>query len=340
MNKLTLKLLALSALLFANVNFSQAQDDIDQLLDAGVGDATKLIEGYVSPFMIGFGTGLSNGWYNTAKAHKTAGFDLTVTVNAAYIPDKDLFYNVNKLNLQTVELDDAAYPDGNIPTLFGPDSETPTFREISTGETFEGPTGLGIESEYNVNAVPVPMAQLGIGIVKNTDIKIRWTPEIDIDNQGKVKLLGFGVMHDVKQYIPGLKERKFDLSAFVGYTNLRAEIDFTDNDPTQNQYGEFEVSTLTVQGLISKKLSVLTVYGGLGFNRVRSDFNLKGEYDLNDDGDFEDRYEVDPISMKFKSGGPRITAGMRLKLAILTLHADYTIQKYKTLTLGVGLSIR
>ena len=35
-----------------------------------------------------------------------------------------------------------------------------------------------------------------------------------------------------------------------------------------------------------------------------------------------------------------MTAGMRLKLAIFTLHADYTVQKYDVLTVGFGFSVR
>jgi hypothetical protein len=31
---------------------------------------------------------------------------------------------------------------------------------------------------------------------------------------------------------------------------------------------------------------------------------------------------------------------LRLKLLVLTIHADYTLQKYSTLTMGLGLSIR
>lgn len=340
MKKFTVTLMATSAILFFGLPRAHAQDDIDQLLEAGIEDATVLVQGYVDPFMKGFGTGLSNGWYNTAKAHNSLGFDLTVTANLAYVPDGDTFFNVNDLNLQTVELDDPAFADGNIPTMFGPDGETPTFREINTGTTFEGPTGIGLKDDVGFNAVPVPMAQLGIGIVKSTDLKIRWTPEIDLGDGGKLKLIGFGVMHDVKQHIPGMKNLPFDLSAFVGWTKMTTTVDFTNGDPTLDQTGNFEVRTLTIQGLISKKFSVLTLYGGLGFNRVRSDLDLKGQYDINDDGDYNDPNEVNPLALDFKAGGPRLTAGMRLKLAILTLHADYTLQEYKTLTVGVGFSVR
>jgi hypothetical protein len=35
-----------------------------------------------------------------------------------------------------------------------------------------------------------------------------------------------------------------------------------------------------------------------------------------------------------------MTAGFRLKLAILTLHTDYTLQKYSCLTVGLGFAVR
>ena len=56
------------------------------------------------------------------------------------------------------------------------------------------------------------------------------------------------------------------------------------------------------------------------------------------DSSFE--LEEDPIDLDFKSSSPRATIGMMVKLLFLTLHADYTIQKYNVLTAGVGVSIR
>ena len=67
---------------------------------------------------------------------------------------------------------------------------------------------------------------------------------------------------------------------------------------------------------------------------------VKGTYDINNDGDTEDSSERDPFAFDYSASGPRATAGLRLKLAILTLHGDYTFQKYNALSVGVGLSIR
>ena len=48
----------------------------------------------------------------------------------------------------------------------------------------------------------------------------------------------------------------------------------------------------------------------------------------------------DPVKFDVGSSGPRFTAGMRLKLAVITFHADYTIQKYKALSVGFGINVR
>jgi len=338
----------ITGLFLLSFSLSYSQGDIDQLLESSLEDANTLMKAYTDPFMTGFGAGLGSGWYNTAKAHKSLGFDLGFTVGLAYVPDEDLFFDVSSLSLNNTNVA-ADNPFGDrAPTIFGPDTEPRfeyTYTDDNTGQTFteqfSGPPGTGLEEEIGFAAAPVIIPQLGIGIVKNTDLKIRWLPEIDLGDDGKFKLFGIGVMHDVKQHIPGLKLAPFDMSVLVAFTDVTTTVDLSDSaDPsTAGQSGLFDVNTWTFQALASKKFSVLTLYGGLGFNRVRSELKLLGDYTVNDDAGNETTIS-DPIDLEFKSGGARFTAGMRLKLAILTLHADYTFQKYNVLSVGLGFAVR
>jgi len=318
-----------------------AQDEIDQLLEESVEDGRKLIGAYVSPFMNSVSLGLNQGWYNTAKPHKVAGVDLTITANAMTIPQSDLFFDVNKLGLEVIELDQSSQDYPLAPTVLGPDN-APTFSytDSETGETitYTGPGGFDLEGELGKNWVPVPMAHLGFGLPKGTDVKLRFTPTIDLGEESTLKIFGIGIMHDVKQWIPGIKLLPFDLSGFVGYTKFKMEAYF-DPESNPDQRGIFEMNATTVQGVVSKKFSVLTLYGGVGYNIAKSNLAMKGTYDINDDGEVGPN-EVDPLDLKFSASGFRTTAGMRLKLAVLTLHADYTLQKYKCLTVGVGISVR
>lgn len=320
---------------------SLAQEDLDQLMNKSIDDGRKLISAYTTPFMNSLTLGLNQGWYNTAKTHKIAGIDLTVTANAMTIPESDLFFNATKLGMEVVDLD-AASPDyPYAPTMLGPDDQPVfSYTDETTGEkaTFAGPGGIDLEENIGKNWLPVPMANLGIGLPKGTDLKVRFTPTVNLGDDTSLKILGVGIMHDIKQWIPGIKMLPFDLSGFVGYTKFKMDSYFdADNNP--DQHGIFEMNATTIQGVISKQFSVLTLYGSMGYNIASSRLAMRGTYDINDNGEV-DANEVDPLDLKYSSSGFRTTAGFRLKLAVLTLHADYTLQKYKCLSVGIGISVR
>ena len=330
----------------------KAQDDVEGLLLAGVEDANTLAEGYIAPFMNSFSTGMTGGWYSSGKTHKPGGMELLITVNNAFIPSDDYFYSP-----QFINADYAPGSERRSPTVFGPENNLPqyeynvTVNGIPFSGTFEAPPGIDLKANAPFNAMPVPMAQLGIGIYKNTDLKIRWTPKISVGDDGEFKLIGFGIMHDVKQHIPGLKNVPFDLSALIGFTDMSLEYDLANatanNSPdasisTSNGKTTFDVNAWTIQGIISKKFSVLSVYGGLGYNIVKSSLKLSGDYDVTYDNGFvqETQTITNPLDLNFSRSGPRLTAGFRLKLSILTINTDYTLQKNSTLTVGLGFSFR
>jgi hypothetical protein len=323
-----------------------AQEDLHEFLKENIDDSKVVMGEYISPLMKSISLGLNQGWYNTAKSHKPFGVDLTITVSALTIPKDETVFNVQNLNLQHIALDENSPGYPYAPTIFGSNKEenTPMYYHKDSDETFEGPVGIGLKEELGRNMMPVPIAHLGIGLPKGTDLKIRFVPSQSLGDEGKFDLWGVGVMHDIKQWIPGIKLLPFDLSGFVGYTRMSTTytVDVTDQSVAgENQRSEFKVNATTVQALISKKFSVLTLYGGFGYNIARSNLAIKGTYDLDESGTAGDqRYETNPLDLKFGASGPRATAGFRLKFAVLTLHADYSIQKYRTISAGIGISVR
>jgi hypothetical protein len=320
---------------------STAQNDLNELLKGSLKDANYLLEGYVAPAMKGLGSGLNQGWYNSAKTHKTLGIDLTISTSLMYIPSDEQFYTVDNNSLTNVKLTSydgktiSPTGSGSVPTIFGPD-KTPSYQVTSTGTTFNGPPGLDLKNTIKIaDALPVPMYQLGIGLPKNTDLKVRWSPTVTLSDF-KFSLFGIGIMHDVKQYIPGIKALPFDLSAFVGYTNMKAEQALSAS-AGQNQKGVMEFNSTNIEVLISKKISVLTLYGGVGYNISKSNLDMKGTYDLDDDGVVD---ATDPVALEFSTSGMRITGGLRLKFAVFTLHGDYTLAKYNAFNAGFGIYVR
>lgn len=342
--------------LFAGTVTAQNFDDIFR---TGPEDATKYLENYVAPVMNSLSSGLSGGWNNTAKPHKLLGFDITVTANVASIPSSDktwIFRNADFTNLLTND------PSGQVelPTMMGSttNEELNFAPNVSIGDqNFTAPLGTipaaqGLD--IPLQGVPVPMLQIGVGLVKNTDLKIRFLPSYQSEEL-EFSLFGIGVLHDIKQWIPGLKQVPIAISGFIGHTRMNTKYiisDATLGDPnfTLDVTGgsaDFQASSTVIQILASKKLAILTPYIGIGFNATSSSFDVKGAFDytLTETTDLgtitTDVSLTDPVSLNFDGGSsPTLMAGLRLKLLIFSFHADYTLQKYNMFSAGVGINVR
>jgi hypothetical protein len=330
-------------ILFLTAMSTAVMAQFDELLTGSVNDAKYLSEGYISPFMKAFGYGMNNGWYNSAAPHKLGGFDLTLTAAAVYVPVSDQSYFVDNNKMTSIERMSGstvtAVPEsGYVPTAFGADV-SPNYRSpkgAPVTQRFSGPAGLG------VNFLPTPALSLGIGLPKGFEIRARFVPTIDLHKNfeqytGSFGMFGLGIMHDIKQWIPGVKNLPFDISAFVGYTKLNLDLGFDSSDP--NRRGDFGCSATTIQALVGKKISILSVYGSVGYNIAKTDLALKGNYDFNDNGTI-DAGEKDPFTLSTASNGVRGTIGLRIRLAVIAFHADYSIQKYRTITGGFGINFR
>jgi len=312
------------------------QSDLNDLLKGSQADANYLAQGYLEPVLSAIGSGLNQGWTNTAAIHKKFGFDLTISVSSIQFPSDNLLYTVDNSKLSDLRLvSSGTSSPTQVPTLVGPDTKPVYgYKDPLVPTTFDGPPGLDI-SQIPLGGLPMPMVNLGIGLPVVGDLKIRWASTSGSGGTS-VSLIGFAVQHDIKQHIPGLKELPFDLSALVGYTSFNSEVGFDSSRPDQK--GKADFSATTIQGLIGKKFSVLTVYGGLGYNFSSGSFKATGSYDTGLPA--PDDKMVDPVSISSSVSGPRVTGGIRLKFAVFTLHGDYTFQRYNTITVGFGICVR
>lgn len=319
---------------------------LDFFLGAGPDDAQTLLGYYMEPLVMGFSYGMSNGWANSARSHKFLGFDLTVSASFAPIPLSREYFIFNPSEYSNVTV---AGEGNRIPTIMGPSGgDGPelifSYKDENTGNTFTTsfrPEGLGLKSQIGFNAVPTPMVQLSIGTFANTDLIIRYAPEISAGNFSS-QLFGLGIKHDIKQWIPVLRRMPLDLAilgAFSGFDN-RLDLQDSGMEGTE-QSATFNVNNWTVQGMISKKISILTFYGSVGYSAVCTGLKLNGTYTLTD----TDYPEVsatfhNPVDLTYEQSSWRATAGLRVKAGFITLHGDYTLQQYPLISAGLGISVR
>lgn len=334
----------LPILILFHTGLNAQSTNFDAFLRGGTSDANTLIKNYMEPLIVGFSYGMSNSWYNTAKAHKTLGFDLTISANLTNVPASKEYFVFNQSDYINVS---STGETNNIPTIMGPDQDngaelTFSYTDKLTGETISStftPGGLGIRDQLGYNVVPSPMVQLGIGTFKNTDIIIRYTPEITYGDF-KTSVFGMGIKHDIKQWIPGLKRVPIDIAVLAGFSGFDNTMDVSNLDlQGSNQEAIFNVNNWTVQGIISKKLSVLTLYGSFGYSSVTSGLKMNGTYIIQDEIDPTLSFTVEnPVDISYSQNSWRATGGMRFKLGFFTIHADYTWQEYQIASAGIGFS--
>jgi len=349
-----------TVLLYASSAFSQLSN-ID-FLRSSPADGVKFIEAYVTPWADAFGAGLNGSWYNSAKPHKFGGFDVTMGINVGIVPSSAETFDISKLDLSS----NLSPKTGNAPTIAGPADEGPVMTYSQSGVTlasFNSPAGTAWKY------IPVPTLQVGIGLPLGTEVKVRFIPRLPVKD-GDIMLWGVGLMHSIMQYVPGNKLLPVDVSIFAGYTKLNGNVPVNLQPATIDghfpNYTTYSLATsfidqnlsatieaLNVGAIASVNLPVISFYGGLGYSKTGTLVELTGNFptpalvtptgaspyaEYNDSGvkTGDDFPEIDIQNFS----GLRANIGFRLKMAVVTFHADYTRAQYNVISTGLGISFR
>ncbi|MFC1484614.1 DUF6588 family protein, partial [Candidatus Neomarinimicrobiota bacterium] len=319
--------------------------------------AERNAEGYLGPVVTAFGTGVNSGTFHRAKPHKILGFDVTLNVTGISIPEagQEFEFVIPDNEIQTPPITVGAssyqipisfatlYSSGQmVPTFFGdkeggeiPVNTVDSRAEIldylvtETGQTaanVELLAGSAIDAAVDaLEPLPTPggiglpvfataMPQFSVGLPMNVELTFRgFKTEVDGDEFG---FNGFGAKIGFSEFIP-----LFPVALSAGFYSTSL---------TLAEVVEAKNTILTLQA--SKSIPFITVYGGLGLESS----SMSVSYDL--------ETEIgDPIPIEFDLEGDnktRIIAGLRLKLALLSINADINAGEYTAYNLGVGLTLR
>ncbi len=350
----------------------QAQDEVGEFIRAGKEDAGKLVRAYAEPASKAFGHGLNGGWFNSGKAMKLGRFDVRVFATATFSPEEDRTFDLSKLGLTMVRDENGRVFDPNTPvlspTIFGKDEEGPELTLYAKARRTVA--GQSVEVEERVGSInapqgagytflPVPMAQVSLGLIKDTEVAVRYSPKVKYDDfEGE--LWGVGLKHGIKQWIPVISMIPgFDITVFGGYTHLKSayrglDVPLRDEDrpyataqQQDPQYYAGQAVTLSTKAwtgslVVSKTLSVLTAYAGVRYSNVETDLNVEGAYPVTayrTTAPYNRYVEdiTDPLLLNMKDSQWGATGGLRLKLLVFSLYGEYTLAKYPTATAGIGL---
>ncbi len=334
-----------------------AADDLEETLESLVSDNAK---GYLGPGGTAFGTAMNSGIFRTAKPHSFLGFDFTINIVAAQIPDADKTYDFaipdiaftyNYLG-QDVNIalnpDDFYAADRTAYNLFGKkqskeiaaDQSAATAAVITQIATATGASEADIQTNagtdiasvvgvavpdiatppgFNFSYMPAVIPQFAVGLPFDIEVMLRGGLEADLGDAGKFSFMGYGAKVGLNQFIPVQIPLMPRLSAGYYMTNMKI--------------GDILESTNSILSLqASKSLPFITVYAGYGLESSTLDVS----YNYLDADD-------NPTAVEFSLDGKnesRMTVGGRLKLAMLSINADYNIGEYNSYNLGIGITLR
>ncbi len=312
-----------------------AQEDVTQFLDAGIQDAGVLSKEYLQPYGEMLGGSLKGGWYNSASVHKLGGFDITLTVSASMVPSSGKTFDVNKALEEMSGQWKLGSGSPNIsPTIAGEQEARPFLVETDGSES----TRINLPDGTGFGMLPVPAIQAAVGLPYNSDVTLRFIPTISLGNAGKVNLWGLGLRHSLNDYVPFIRNSSiFNASVMLGYTKFGSDINIDDEDSFvvgSKQKLNINAGSLMTRVLFGINIPVLSVYTGLGYSSSGSDFDLKGDYLI------EETIMKDPLSLDYSSKGIDFNIGLRLRFGFIAIHGDYTVGDYSMLTAGFGVNIR
>ncbi len=360
---LIVKFLLVLSFLFVSIG-ANAQSEIVNFLQGGIADSESLMQAYLEPLGNAMGANLNSGWYNTAKVHNTLGFDITLTVTAAFPPETAKTFDLSKIGLQNLEPKDPARTIA--PTFAGSRNKGPV---LVVKNPVSGAALLEFESisGLDVPLYPLPMIKGAVGLPRGFEIMGRFIPRYSFEDIS-LGLWGAGIKYDFLQHIPAVNKVPFLNASIMGaYTSLfsSAAVNFQKSiyeahapntiivggrENYENQEIEINMKGFTGMLLVSYDLPIITLYGGMGYSRAMTNVDLLGDYpvintielDLNSGQEVVRLDDVNnPISLSFDNfSGFQSTLGLRLKLAVVTLHVDYTLANYNMLSAGLGFSFR
>ena len=324
---------------------AQLLGGIENILLTSTEDARILAEGYTAPIGKTLTYALNSGWATSAKTHKKLGFGLTIGAAIPYVPDADLVFTPTGLTSLNV-------PSGTLPTVFGEGGDQElnfAFSESVLGNQIDYAGKLsfpgGLKDELPFGTLPAPIIQASVGAVFDTDVLVRFVPTIDIEGSS-FKLIGYGLKHNIMQYFGPLDKLPLNISVLAAMSKASLEYDLSDSTfggNSDNRNITFEADTFTIQALASIDLPVLSIFGSLGYNSGNSQFDVSGDYSI----DYElqglptiSRVLKDPISIESDATGVMGLIGARLNLLFMKIYANYTIQEYNTLNLGISFNFR
>lgn len=328
-------LLLLSFLSFA---FVEAQENIKNYLILGVDAAENIVSDYTSPVAEGLMYGLTGGWYNSAKVDDAWSIDISLVTNGSFIPREKESFTLDASRIPNLSIL-SGESSARIPTIVGGNSTATLIASLDNEDfEFESPEGVGL---LDLNLLPTAFLQAKVALPKGTEVGFRVFPKVELSDNSKIGLVGFGVQHEFTRWIKSMEQANWALSALVAYTTINGEYTFQTDGLVggSNQKLDSKLNSWLVELIGSTTFPIFNVYGGVGYVTGTSTTEMLGTYVV--DTQQQSRTFTDPFDIGNEVSGIRANLGAKVRIGSwFNINTDYTFQGYNNFSLGLNFKIR
>lgn len=307
-----------------------AQNDLGSQISKVAGANAK---NYLGSFLSGLGADLNSGFYHSADLHDVLGFDLGLKVGAVMVKDEDRLFDF--------EMPDEVSHSSGLTLRAGTDYDkiitgSPSVlgdkqgKEVKVKSTspnlpLRGTTIFTTPAGFDLKYLPLAAPQASIGLPLGLEVIGRFIPTVSLpEDAGKVNFVGFGLRHDIDQYIPLLP-----IDIAVHFMTQKLTV-------SDNKDAKLLTATGTAYGIeVSKSLVLFTLYGGFQIEKSKWEIEPYTFSDISSGT----TVKVDGFSLEGVNTS-RFHAGIRILLLFVNIHADYSFATQPVLTAGVGISFR
>ena len=230
-------ILVIICLFSSSKSFCQLDQTLQQigyLLD----DALFFSDKYITPATDAAVYQASSNWMYSPKKKKL--WDLTVSIHANmfFVPKQDRNFTISNSDFKFFTIENGT--SAIVPTALGPKSYTHLDGQIGSS-----PVRLWTPDGINQETVFYPYMQASLGLWKGTELEAKYSTKVDL-KKGNYQVYGFGVKHNLSQYIKPLERNKINIATLIAYSKEDISFDFLD---VQTDYGNLGLNQIT--GLVN-----------------------------------------------------------------------------------------
>lgn len=255
---------------YSAIAFAQF-DDVSDIAE----DLVFLADKYVSTAAEASAYQSSGGWYTSAEKKELWDLEISIQGNLLIVPNKSKNFLLNESDLINLSIQGEA-TSASLPTALGGDNFVVIEGSIGD-DPFEFDSPEGINESYVKHA----QLQASLGLWKGTSLIGRFSPKIKI-NKTYYQILGFGVQHNLSQWIPSIKETSFDLSGLLTYSFYSVSDTFSAVNLPIGTLNSVVVDgeSLMFNIIASKQIEKFTFSTAIGLTSSKFDYKVGGDGEL------------------------------------------------------------